>query len=134
MINETIKTNSKRVWIGDPGYVLKDELWDDFCKNELKNIITVNHKGKEYSFIQCEAEQGFYSSETGFEYSVEDSCLLAILPEELIHHDSHLDETFGQFFEIESGSISLKTDGKGTFHFSDGDKVIETIWTGREED
>jgi hypothetical protein len=28
-INETIKTNTKKVWIGDPCYVIQDELWDD---------------------------------------------------------------------------------------------------------
>jgi len=140
-INETIKTNTKRVWIGDPRYVLQDELWDDVCKQifkggskEVGHVITVNYKGNELSFIQCGTAygDGCFSSQTGFEYSV-DVGFLAILPEELIHEDFNLDDTQGKLFEIETDNVSLQTDGKGTFIFSDGIKAIETIWTGGKE-
>jgi hypothetical protein len=141
-INETIKTESKRVWIGDPCYVIQDELWDDVRAQIFKNgnkevghVITVNYEGKDLSFIQCGTFYGddCYPSNSGFEYGVDAGCL-AIVPEELIHHDSNHDDELGKYFDIESGSISLQTDGKGTFVFSDGEKVIETIWTNGEED
>jgi hypothetical protein len=136
-INETIKTESKRVWIGDPCYVLKDELWDDVCKQIFKGghkevgfVITLNYNGKDCSFIQCGTAygDGCYSSESGFEYGVDAGCL-AIVPEELIHEDFNLDDELGSYFDIYSGNVSLETDGDGTFFFKDGDKVIETIWT-----
>jgi len=139
-INETIKTNTKRVWIGDPCYVIQDELWDDVCKQIYKNgnkevghVITVNYNGKDLSFIQCGTAygDGCFNSQSGFEYGVDSGCL-AILPEELIHEDYNLDDTLGFLFEIETDNISLQTDGKGTFIFKDGLKVIETIWTGGE--
>jgi hypothetical protein len=138
-IKETIETDTKRVWIGDPCYILQDELWDDACNQIFKSgkeavhVITVNDKGKKFSFVQCGTfyGDGCYPSQTGFEYGVDAGCL-AIVPEELIHKDDNHDETLGQLFEIESGSISLQTDGKGTFIFSDGEKVIETIWASGE--
>ena len=141
-INETIKTNSERVWIGDPCYVLQDELWDDVCEQifkgghkEVGHVITVNYNGTEISFIQCGTAygDGCFNSNTGFEYGVDAGCL-AIVPEELIHEDYNLDDSLGNYFEIETDNISLQTDGKGTFTFSDGTKVIEIIWTGGEED
>jgi len=140
-INETIKTNSKRVWIGDPCYVLQDELWDDVCKQifkdgkEVGHVITVNYKGNNLSYINCGTAygDGCFNSKSGFEYGV-DSGALAIVPEELIHEDFDLDSSLGCIFEIKTDSISLQTDGKGTFIFSDGSKVIETIWTGDEEE
>jgi len=138
-INETIKTNTKKVWIGDPCYVLQDELWDDVCDQIFKggketgHVITVNYKGNDLSFIQCGTAygDGCFSSQTGFEYGV-DAGILAIVPEELIHDDYNLDDSLGKLFEIETDNISLQTDGKGTFVFFDGTKVIETIWTGGE--
>ena len=140
-INVTLKTTTEKVWIGDPCYVLQDELWDDICEQIYKNgketghIITVEYKGRKLSFLQCGTAygDGCFPSQTGFEYGVDAGCL-AIIPEELVHEDRDLDETLGNYFEIESGSISLQTDGKGEFTFKDGEKVIETIWTGGEED
>jgi hypothetical protein len=141
-INETIKTNSKKVWIGDPCYVIQDELWDDVCaqifkdsEKEVGHVITVNYNGNELSFIQCGTAygDGCFNSQTGFEYGVDAGCL-AIVPEELIHEDCNLDDSLGQYFEIETANISLQTDGKGTFTFYDGTKVLEIIWTAGEED
>jgi len=138
-INETIKTDTKRVWIGDPCYVIQDELWGDVCdqvfkgNNEVGHIITVNYNGKDLSFIQCGTlyGDGCYPSSSGFEYGVDAGCL-AIVSEELVDRDSVLDNKLGKYFDIESGSISLQTDGNGTFVFRDGEKVIEIIWTGDE--
>jgi hypothetical protein len=140
-INETIKTNTKRVWIGDPCYVIQDELWDDVCFQVFKGghkevgfVITVKYEGQELTFIMCGTEygDGVYNSQSGFEYGV-DCGSLGIIPEELIHKDYNLDDSLGQSFEIESENISLETDGNGTFIFKNGNKVIETIWTGSEE-
>jgi len=141
-INETIKTNTKKVWIGDPCYVIQDELWDDVCAQiykgghkEVGHVITVNYNGNELSFIQCGTAygDGCFSSQTGFEYGVDAGCL-AIVPEELIHKDYNLDDSLGKMFEIETDNISLLTDGKGAFHFFDGTKLIETIWTAADEE
>jgi len=148
-INETIKTNTKRVWIGDPCYVIQDELWDDVCYQIFKGghketgfVITVKYNGQELSFIMCGTAygDGVFNSQSGFEYSV-DCGSLGIVPEELIHKDKleeneiycGTDSELGKMFEIENDNISLQTDGKGTFIFSDGDKVIEKIWTGGKE-
>ena len=149
-INETIKTNTKRVWIGDPCYVIQDELWDDVCYQIFKGghkevgfVITVKYNGQELSFIMCGTAygDGCFNSQSGFEYGV-DCGSLGIIPEELIHKGKHsmddlysgTDSELGQFFEIENDNISLQTDGKGTFNFFDGSKLIETIWTAGDEE
>jgi len=141
-INETIKTNTKKVWIGDPCYVIQEKLWDDVCYQIFKNggkevghVITVKYNGNELSFIQCGTAygDGLFSSQTGFEYAVDAGCL-AILPEELIDDDDNNSDSLGQLFEIQNDNISLQTDGKGTFNFFDGSKLIETIWTGFDEE
>jgi len=140
-INETIKTNTKKVWIGDPCYVIQDKLWDDVCEQIFKGgqkevgfVITLNYKGNELSFIQCGTAygDGCFDSQSGFEYGVDAGCL-AIVPEELVDEENNIDD-LGKIFEIETDNISLKTDGKGTFYFYDGTKLIETIWTAADEE
>jgi len=132
---KTIKTNSKRVWVGDPWYVIKDELWNDVSEqvyvDRSVEVVTLNYNGKELSFLLSETSlEGVYNSQTGSVYIIDTGCV-AIVPEELI--DGRM-ESLGHFIELESDSISLEIDDNETFYISDGDKVIETIWTGREEE
>ena len=161
-ICEIIKfqNSPKRVWIGDPCYVISDKLWDTVCEqifkgrdSEVGQIITFNFKQMieanclkadsphededQWSFIQCGTMygDGLYESNTGFRYGVDSGCL-GIVPDYLIAPENLADaKRLGQFFELDKiESMSLITDGKGEFLFSVNESTIEMIFTGDEEE
>ena len=158
-----ISNETKRVWIGDPCYVIPDELWDSVCDQTFKGEREVGFKieftfeqlseenlphefiqncqGKNASelvFLQCGTAygDGVFDSNSGFEYDVDSGCL-AIIPDYLV--DSQKDTDLGHWFEItrpgeKSNKIALVTDGAGEFRFYISDDIIETIFTGDESD
>jgi hypothetical protein len=149
-INEKIEFEGKtRIWIGDPCYVIPDELWDCVCKqiyvgtehevnhiiqfelSDLSDVMRVNCAGKKLAFIQCGTMygDGRYYGFGSSTYPVDAGCLAAV-PEYLIDHEK-IDSANrrGTFFE-NVGCIALRTDGNGQFVFSTAEKVIEIIETG----
>jgi len=131
-ITETAKsTHFKRVWIGDPCYVIPDQLWDKVCAKTYTdgretgfkiafsfedfieagvNIKTVSKLQKmvdseDLVFLQCGTAygDGRYQSISGFPYGV-DSGSLGIVPDYLVSEEaieSGDDERLGKYFELE---------------------------------
>ncbi|MCL2092994.1 MAG: hypothetical protein FWH12_02260 [Treponema sp.] len=153
-VKVTIKSDHiKKVWIGDPCYVISDTLWDSVCEQtftgdeETAFVITFTRDQVEdaeillppedapLQFLQCGTMygDGEYQSETAYEYGV-DSGTLGVVPDYLIPMECHEDaERLGKYFDVD-GEITLETDGEGTFTFSHNGLVIETIWTGDEDE
>jgi hypothetical protein len=154
-INERIEFEGKtRIWIGDPCYVIPDELWDCACKqiyagteHEVNHIIhfkydylkeagvseamLVSCLSQKLAFIQCGTMygDGRYYGFGSSTYPVDAGCLAAV-PEYLIDPNK-IDSANrrGTFFE-NVDCIALRTDGNGQFIFSTDEKVIEIIETG----
>jgi len=154
-INEKIELCGKtRVWIGDPCYVIPDQLWNNVCdqifagtEREVNQIIGFdfgdlrkakvtdamldNCAGRKCAFIQCGTMygDGVYQSMSGFGYGVDAGCL-AIVPDYLIDPEKmEKAEQLGKFFDA-SDYIALLTDGKGMFTFYDAKGPLDIIETG----
>lgn len=154
-INEKIEHEGKiKVWIGDPCYVISDQIWDKVCEQifagterEVNQIIGFdfgdlrragvsdavldNCAGRKCAFIQCGTMygDGVYQSMSGFGYGVDAGCL-AIVPDYLIDPEKmEKAERLGKFFEA-TDYIALLTDGNGTFTFYDATGPLEIIETG----
>ena len=108
-----IGKETERVWIGDPCYVIPDELWDSVCEQIFKGggrevgfkirftfdqILNASisqeilqkcrvRDDSELVFLQCGTAygDGTFDSNTGFSYGVDAGCL-AIIPEYLVDH------------------------------------------------
>ncbi len=147
----------KRVWIGDPCYVIHDGLWD-----LVVNQVFEDHKEKNFkikfnfeklwetgnlemvqkvrkidddflTFLMAGTRWGddVYSGNAGAEYPV-DSGSLGVVPEYLISKQSGT--KFGKFFELPNSfsglnSISMITDENRNFKFLIGSEVVEEIRT-----
>ena len=136
----------KKVWIGDPSYVIAEDLWDsvreqtkdgqedghtiEFTTRQCQAAGFENVESKPLLFLQCRtmSGDGVYDSKTGYMYGV-DSGGLAVVPDYLISKENKKDAgEFGQYFEV-SGIVRLESSGTGIFTFFDGDKIIEEIFT-----
>jgi len=158
-INEKVELGGKvKVWIGDPCYVIPDELWGSVCDkifagtdHEVNQTIRFELselreagvpeamldicEGWPLAFIQCGTMygDGAYPSMSDFTYGVDAGCL-AVVPGYLIGPDKlEKAEELGRFFEAQD-YIALLTDGdKGIFTFYDANGPLEIIETGYEE-
>jgi len=152
-VKETIESDRiRRVWIGDPCYVISEKLWDSVCEQSFPgnnvegNVIEFTiqelgnagmesvHADLPLKYLQCSTMygDGEYSSYTGFDYGVDSGCL-GIVPDYLIAPDKYGDaHKLGKFLAV-NGSITLETDGNGEFIFTNNGKLIETITTAYEE-
>jgi hypothetical protein len=157
-INEKIELGGKiRVWVGDPCYVIPDELWDEVCKqifagtnHEVNQVIKFEFRDlreagvsdamldncacRKLAFIQCGTMygDGVYQSMSDYNYGVDAGCLAAV-PDYLIDPSKIGEaERLGKFFDA-LDFIALLTDGKGIFTFYDANGPLEIIETGYEE-
>jgi len=137
VIDERIEfEGTKKVWIGDPCYVIADEFWHDVCNqifagtnDEVNHVITVGGK----PFIQCGTMygDGVYTSMSGFEYGVDAGCL-AVVPIDMIAPEKMGEaERLGKFFEA-ADYVALMTNEKGIFSFFSNGDPLEIIETGDE--
>ena len=153
-IKVSIKSDHiKKVWIGDPCYVISDSLWDSVCEQSFTDgeetgfKIAFTRKQIEdaeillppddapLQYLQCHTMYGddIYSSSKGHSYGV-DSGSLGVVPDYLIPMENQESaERLGEYFSVD-GEITLETDGEGTFYFTSNGKTVETIWTGYTED
>jgi hypothetical protein len=154
-IDEKFEFSEKtRVWIGDPCYVISDQLWHEVCNQifagtnrEVNHLIKFEFRdlrkagvsdemldkcaGLKLAFIQCGTEygDGTFDSDSGFKYGVDAGCLGAV-PEYMVDPEKReQSERLGKFFEV-SDFIRLCTDGEGKFMFSDAKGTFEIIDTG----
>lgn len=147
------------VWIGDPCYVIPDELWDDVCDQgdgviefdfyELQDIgyLPPSFMGAcqragvdnlKFILYGTAYGDGDYNSKSGFQYGVDSGCL-GIIPEHLIDPEKLSDASkHGKFFTIGKTTgikrIELQITNNGQFDFFlNGDNcTCESIFTGDE--
>jgi hypothetical protein len=156
-IDEKIELGEKiRVWIGDPCYVIPDEMWKSVCdqifagtEREVNHVIKFEFRDlreagvsgamldscacRKLAFVQCGTDygDGEYPSDSGFCYGVDAGCLAAV-PDYLIDPKKmERAERLGKFFDAVD-YIALRTDGNGEFVFYDAMGILEIIETGDE--
>ena len=129
----TIKVQTNRVWIGDPCYVIHQELRDDVC-GQLGNNgdpyvikLKINEVDHEFIMVPTLHGDGVYIGSSEFKYGVDSGCL-GIVPDALIDRTlSHL----GVFLDVEVGKpIDVFRDEKGDISFIQGAGLLEQINTG----
>lgn len=87
MLNEEIKSlPSGNYFIGDPCYIVKDELWNDFCTETFKNDDGgyFMFKGVKMFFSGTKYGDGCYSDEHGNTYGVDAGIIGATLLDDRI--------------------------------------------------
>jgi len=136
----SVKPGVKKVWVGDPCYVISDKDWDGFMTQMFKG-----HESLE--FDELEGENGAILAESTYwgdgcyqggdkEYGV-DAGMLAIVPENMIGKTELLDAGSTYEFDQDVKEITMKTSEDGEFRFgvilADGTaKEIEFVMTGPE--
>ena len=128
-VGENITSPSGKFWIGDPCYVLSDDIyygiWDD--KYEFKDgKIDVDDK---LSFLVHGTAygDGCYEGTNGFEYGV-DSGTLAVIPMDLVAKTDGV-----EFGTVEASSTAWLDYNDGEFDITLDDQSIQ-IQTSEEED
>lgn len=124
---ESITLNTSSVWIGDPCYTLKDELYASIvCGDDYNDgILAAGNKpfGLVYDTMYGD---GSYPSSSGCCYGV-DSGSLSILDGKYANGD-FVDD--GVNFNLEEGEHTITLSYKdGEFAFSIDGKEVESVWT-----
>ena len=151
--------NIKRVWIGDPCYVIDGELWEravDLMGVDGKNVKVEFASGdfkylndREYSEKLTEKKDkgaftgflfsgtggdGEYGSMSGGMFPV-DSGTLAVVPDYLMKENKSGNDIgfdLGEYHDVEYG-MGILTDGKGGIRFEDAEgNILDEIYTGNK--